>query len=323
MKKVSLVFRKKSSFFNSIENVFENLAPYFQHYRLDLPCESIGLLNRFKNIRFLIQQKYSTIHITGHDHYLLWLPFKNTVLTIHDIEALKRKSGLKKWIFKKLWFDIPIKNAKAITTISEFSRTEILSLGNYKTPVTVIHNPLTLPLEYSPKEFNAEVTKILHLGAKKNKNLARTIMALTGLSCHLTIIGQPNSEVLELLKVNSISYTLKSNLTQVEIMEEYKKCDLVSFVSTYEGFGLPILEAQAVGRPVITSNVSSMPEVAGNGAYLVNPFSIEAIRAGLVKLIESNSLRNELIIEGLNNVSRFKPEIIANQYKKLYNQLVE
>jgi glycosyltransferase involved in cell wall biosynthesis len=322
MTRIQLIFRKREKVFHSIENVFNTLLPKLNSKKLVLPYESRALLNRIKNISFLKRQKASMNHITGHDHYLLWYPFKNTILTIHDIEALTRKSGFKKWLFKKLWFDIPIRNAKVVTTISEFSKSEILSLGNYGTPIKVIHNPLTLPLTFSPQAFNCKVPRILHLGTKKNKNLTRTVLALKGIKCHLIIIGNPDTELLNLLKLNGILHTIRTNLSQEEVVEEYKNCDLVSFVSSYEGFGLPIIEAQATGRPVLTSSLSSMPEVAGEGALLVNPFSTQEIREGILKIINDADLRTDLIQKGLINVERFSPSKIAKQYSEVYESLI-
>ena len=97
---------------------------------------------------------------------------------------------------------------------------------------------------------------------------------------------------------------------------------MVVFVSTYEGFGLPILEGNAVGRPVITSNISSMPEVAGDAACLVNPFDEAEIRNGVLKVIKESSYRQELVAKGLINVKRFRPEEIAKQYAELYKDII-
>lgn len=317
----TLIFRKKSRAFHSIENVFKTLLPFLNVRTLELTHSSEGMFNRLKNIRFLFNENNNLIHITGHDHYLLWWRFKKCILTIHDIEALNRKRGVKKWLFKKLWFDVPIRNAKLVTTISEFSRNELLRLNNYKTPIIVINNPITINVEFTPKEFNTQRPRILHLGTKNNKNLVRTIKALAGISCQLVIIGEKSKVLIDLLNSKNIQFTFKSQLTNKQVVEEYKACDFVMFVSTYEGFGLPIIEAQAIGRPVVTSKISSMPEVAGNAALLVDPFSVESIHRGVKKIISDKELRIRLISSGRENVNRFKPEIIAREYAKLYEKL--
>ncbi|MEX0597077.1 MAG: glycosyltransferase family 1 protein [Candidatus Paceibacterota bacterium] len=316
---VKLIKRKKNPKFNSIENVLGVLIPFLNIEEvLELPFLSKGVLNRIKNIMFLRRHNARLIHISGHDHYLLWYPFQKAILTIHDIEALKRKRGLKRWLFQKLWFDWPIRNAKVVTTISEFSKKEIQSINNYKTPIQVIYNPLTLPLIYTPKTFNTAKPRILHIGTKENKNLSRLIQALKGINCELIIIGKATESIKADLKTSEIDYTIKSNLSNEEMITEYKVSDFLAFVSTYEGFGLPILAAQAVGLPVLTSNVASMPEVAGEGALLVDPFSVKDIRKGILRLIEEGELRKILIQKGLVNINRFDVKIIAKQYNQLY-----
>lgn len=317
-----IIFRKHTKSFNSIENVFTTLLPFLNVSSIELPYESIGLFKRIGNILFLLKRKPKFTHITGHDHYLLWWPFKHTLLTIHDIEALHRKKGVKKWIFKKLWFHLPIKNASVVTTVSEFSKKEIASINKYNTPIHVIANPLTLPIKFKTKEFNTLLPRILHIGVKQNKNIFRLIKALSGIKCKLVIIGNQNRGLLTELKNHKLDYEIVSNITNEEVIEEYTKCDIVSLISTYEGFGLPIVEAQAIGRPVITSNCSSMPEVAGEGALLVDPYSISEIRSGFNELITNNELRTSLVEKGLVNVKRFDPELIARQYLTLYKNVL-
>lgn len=320
---IHLIYRKPNTAFHSIENVFDTLLPYLMAKKIELPYTSSGILNRWRNIGFVKNLNSNLIHITGNDHYLiLGLKKQKTILTIHDIEVLKRSSGIKRFILKKLWFDLPIKYATSVTTISEFSKNEILSLGNYKTPIQVIHNPLTLPIEHTPKQFNTNYPNILHIGTKQNKNLNRLIMAIKDIKCHLTIIGKLDINQTKLLHSNEINYTSKANLSNIEMIDEYINCDILSFVSTYEGFGLPIIEAQACGRVVISSNIASIPEIAGNGALLVNPMDVNDIKNGFNQLINNSKLRDELISKGLENVKRFEPKKIANQYQELYDRIL-
>jgi len=89
--------------------------------------------------------------------------------------------------------------------------------------------------------------------------------------------------------------------------------DVFLFPTFYEGFGLPILEAQSVGTPVVTSNVSSMPEVAGDGAVLINPKDISAIAEAVYKLISNESYKNDIIEKGYNNLKRFSWENCARE----------
>ena len=84
---------------------------------------------------------------------------------------------------------------------------------------------------------------------------------------------------------------------------------------------MPIIEAQSVGRPVVTSNLGAMKEVAEDSALLVDPFDITSIRSGILSVIENEALRNLLIEKGLNNVQRFSTKSIAKEYMKIYNEL--
>ena len=102
---------------------------------------------------------------------------------------------------------------------------------------------------------------------------------------------------------------------------EYINCDLITFVSTYEGFGLPIIEGQSVGRAVITGNISSTTEIAGGSCCLVNPFNINSIASGITRVINDDSYRNRLIQDGFKNVHRFNSRNISLEYLKLYQRM--
>ena len=160
-------------------------------------------------------------------------------------------------------------------------------------------------------------------GAAPNKNLLRLVEALKDITCKLVVIGMPGKKEIEKIEEDKIAYIIKSNLSSEELYREYVNADIVSFVSTFEGFGMPIVEANCVERAVLTSNISSMPEVAGDAACLVDPYDTEDIRKGLLKLIHDKAYREQLIANGRKNKLRFDGQIIAEQYYQLYKRIAE
>ncbi|MDD5490119.1 MAG: glycosyltransferase family 1 protein, partial [Candidatus Moranbacteria bacterium] len=114
---------------------------------------------------------------------------------------------------------------------------------------------------------------------------------------------------------------LPGYIADEEKFELMKKAEAFLFPTFYEGFGLPILEAQSVGTPVITSNISSMPEVAGNGAVLVDPEDANAIAEAVHRIISDESYKNDIIEKGLENVKRFSWEKCAREISRLIYDL--
>jgi len=105
------------------------------------------------------------------------------------------------------------------------------------------------------------------------------------------------------------------------MLRAYQECDLVVFASTYEGFGLPIIEAQATGKPVVTSALAPMCDVAGGGAALVDPYEPASIREGIQKIISDPVYRDSLIQEGLHNAARYRAELVAAHYAAIYREM--
>jgi glycosyltransferase involved in cell wall biosynthesis len=96
-----------------------------------------------------------------------------------------------------------------------------------------------------------------------------------------------------------------------------------AFPSLYEGFGIPVLEAMACGTPVLTSNRSALPEVAGDAGLLVDPYDTQAISDGLAELLTSQSLRDELARRGLDRAQRFTWRQVAEQTVRVYREVVD
>ena len=100
-----------------------------------------------------------------------------------------------------------------------------------------------------------------------------------------------------------ISYSLVKN--PKELNQLYASAQALCFVPYFEGFGIPIIEAMRCGCPVITSNCTSMPEIAGDAALLVNPMEVNEIKNAMIKLITNNELRSELSARGLIHAQHF------------------
>jgi glycosyltransferase involved in cell wall biosynthesis len=287
--------------------------------------ESIGLWRRVAITFEAVHRQADVNHITGDVHFItLFMRRKSTILTIHDLNSLDRLTGLKRWLFRLIWLRIPVRRSRIITVISNATRDHVQrALGDISADIRVIPDCLCDGFDPYPKPFNTDRPTVLIIGLSPNKNFHRVAQALHGIPCNLRVIGHLTPELTKTLVKHEISYTSASRLTDQAIIEEYRKCDLLVFASTSEGFGLPILEAQAVGRPVITSNVSPMPEVAGDGAELVDPFDTGSIRAGILRVISNEQRRKELVERGFSNARRFSATAIAEQYAELYREVAQ
>jgi glycosyltransferase involved in cell wall biosynthesis len=285
--------------------------------------ESAGLFKRLYNcVEAAFRQKKIT-HITGDVNYLgLFLKPASTIHTVLDCVFLDRSSGLSHKVLKFFWLTIPVKRSRYITAISESTKTEILKYADCD-PDKIIVIPVAISEKFKRKDkiFNTAKPVILQIGTAPNKNLPRLIDALKGINCQLHIIGKREEQYEKHLKENGIDYFYLSGLSDAEMIKQYEEADIISFASVYEGFGMPILEAQAVGRVVVTANVFSMPEVAGDAACLVDPFNVQSIREGILKVIEDQEYREKLICKGFENIKRFHPDRIAEQYYQLYKKM--
>jgi len=255
-------------------------------------------------------------------HYVsLVLPSKSTIVTIHDIFAYCQGSWLKQKLLRFFCLVLPAWKAGYLTCISETTRQNVLKYCPWADKkIRVIYNPIDEQYVSFTREFNQSRPVILHIGTRENKNLERVIKSLEGIQCLLVIIGVLSEEQKKLLVDCHIDYINKYRLTDDEILEEYKGCDIVSFPSLKEGFGMPIIEGQAIGRPVLTSNRPPMTEVGADSVYYVNPEDVNSIKEGFQKLIANSELRTELIEKGTDNVNRFRAETIAAQYIELYKE---
>tara|TARA_R110002073_G_scaffold56906_2_gene144982 strand:+ start:20885 stop:21889 length:1005 start_codon:yes stop_codon:yes gene_type:complete len=313
----------------SIERLFKGirlkLSDHGVHVNeLVAPRFSKGIVSRIQNIQWAKTLRADVFHVTGDIHYVtLGMTAEKTVLTIHDLEMLTRSKGLRRKLLKTFWFDLPLNRVAAVTVISEATKEKLLSLVDLDpTIVRVIPNFVDPRFEFVCYPSLDAPPRILLLGTKANKNLERTIQALQNIDCNIDIVGRLSDHQRQLLVECGNTFKNHVGISDDELIGLYRNCCVVCFASTEEGFGLPIIEAQATGRPVVTSNCSSMPEVAGTGAILVDPHDVDSISVGIQKALSDRECRQQLIHNGLKNCKRFQLESVAAQYADLYQFVV-
>ena len=206
-------------------------------------------------------------HIVGDIQYVaMGLTGNRTVLrfstrTSNRLYALR---GLRRLLLKWVYFSLPLRRCRFVTVISESTRTQLVTLFPFVAHKTIMV-PCCLPDGFQPvsRRLNVECPRVLQVGTGSHKNLERAAYALVGMNCIFHVVGRLNREQHTLLTRLNIRLENTWDLTDRDILKAYERADIVLFVSLSEGFGMPVIEANAIGRPVITSNISPMKDVAG------------------------------------------------------------
>lgn len=325
-RKVCFIHRKHADT-PSIERVFGILARELEKQGIEISHVRLpfgnGLFGMLANLLFFRVPEADILHITGHIHYIaLKLPADKTVLTVHDLGILRNRNGLRLAIIKRLFVDWPVGKLRHITAISNATKLEIITHTNCDpTKIVVINDPLDPEMKGGPKKFDAEIPVILQIGTAPHKNLERLIEAVIGMSCRLIIVGKLEDRLIEILKQNQIDYESEIADTDSKLRSIFEQSDIMAFCSTFEGFGLPIIEAQSMGIPVITSDLEPMNDVASAGAVLVDPNDASHIRKALEKLINDREFRDDIVAKGRENCIRFESSKIAAEYLRFYEKI--
>ena len=261
-------------------------------------------------------------------HTVPFIHPKRTIVTIHGLEyefCPEAYSWYERW-YMRISIRCSCRWAEMVVCVSENTKRDVMKLyGVSETKIRVIsegydkktENLSPITFDVLPATDTQEVPYLLFIGRlEERKNILRIIETFEILKRtyriphELVLVGKPGYGY---EKIRSKIQSLQSNIPIRElgyVSEEEKwsllrGADAFVFPTLYEGFGIPILEAQAAGTPVVTSNVSSLPEVAGDGAVYVDSESAESIAEGVWQVLSDPDLRNGIIEKATQNLSRF------------------
>jgi len=305
----------------------------------------------FNNIKDV--KDAEVVHFPFFDLFFRSLPIQQkfpTVVTIHDVTPLIFSKNFPPGIKGRLnffWQKIALNSVKAVITDSLSSKKDINKyLG---VPESKIFSIPLAPARHFQQIKDSQFLKnirdkydlpkqfVLYTGnINWNKNLINLSQACIESGVDLVLLGSgfEKKEGLDHAELSSYKEFLSkySNNPKIHIKGFVPDEDLVAILnqaeilllpSFYEGFGLPILEAQACGVPVITSNLSSMPEVAGEGAILVDPQSVTSVSQAINNILSNTQIRDNLIRLGLENVKKYSWEQTARETAEVYHSVIK
>ncbi|MDP2683590.1 MAG: glycosyltransferase family 1 protein [bacterium] len=266
---------------------------------------------------------------------------RKSIVTVHDLAIYKNPSWFPSQIFStKLLVPQSLRKADKIIAVSNSTRKDLQQIFNVSSKkIKVIYEGASvqkIPVKSkqldSLQRFNLGPKYILFIGTlMPRKNIITLIRAYKQLiklepgfgEYQLILAGAKGyksedvfNEIKELKLKKHVKYL--GYVTHNQKMDLIKKATCFTFPSSYEGFGLPVLEAMSLGTPVITSNTSSMPEVAGKAALLVDPENVQEITKALKRLLSDKNLQARLIKAGKKQAGLFTWEQAAKETIKLY-----
>lgn len=279
-------------------------------------------------------------------HYnipLLPIRAKKLMVTIHDANhlAFYDTLGFAQKMYVKYVFKKAVSKADLLLTDSIFSQNEIKKYTKTAKLAHIIHCSINVHkfyfdsnvavLERVREKYNLPDEFILFVGnVKPHKNLKVLLQAMSHVDTKLVIVGKKdgflNGDDLDDILQNNQDIAEKVHFTgfvdDVDIPVIYNLSKLFVFPSLYEGFGIPPLEAQACGCPVVSSNYASLPEVCGNSVIYFDPHNATDLADKIKIFLSDNELRQEFILRGYENIKRFDWEKSANKIAILIEKCV-
>lgn len=297
------------------------------------------------SIAFLFFDKYKLdlVHEPSLINFLLPTKFK-TIVTVHDIFFLiSEKNKIKRLFLNFLYKTILYKTDKIIVD-SESTKKDLVKYFNInELKITVIYAAVcreykviknrNTEAKRMRKKYHLSFPFILFVGTlEPRKNLPRLIEAFHKLKIRnsfkhkLVIVGKKGWNYKNIFEIiNKLgekeNVVFTGYIPDEDLIFLYNTASLFVFPSLYEGFGLPVLEAMACGCPVICSNTSSLPEVAGGAAMMIDPYKVEALINAMEKMLIDENLRKSMIEKGLKQVEKFSWINTARETLQVYNNI--
>jgi glycosyltransferase involved in cell wall biosynthesis len=249
------------------------------------------------------------------------------ILTLHDLNHIDRPENSSP--LKRLYYATVLKRAchcaAAVVTVSEFSRGQILAWSGVP-PSKVVNVGCGVDPEYRPGIAPRQLPFPYLLcvsNRKRHKNEFRTVEAFARsvlpAEMRLVFTGGSTPELAAYIERQNLASRVNfvGVVPDAQLPSLYGQAEALVFASLYEGFGLPVLESMACGTPVVTSNTSALPEIAGGAALLVDPVSVPQIAGAMERIVSDSALREQLREKGLAQAARFLWEDTIARVRRL------
>lgn len=265
----------------------------------------------------LLHERNKTDLLYSTSHYSPKFSVIPSIISIMDLSYIHYPHMFKVSDYYKLkyWTALSAKKASKIITISRFTRSEIIKYYSVNPDKIIVVYPGVNHDKYKPNNKSNKKGFFLYVGTlQPRKNITGLIEAFSRLknrdNLSLMIVGQKGwlyQGIFDEVKKKGLESKIKfcDYVTENELISYYQDAACLVLPSFYEGFGIPVIEAMACGCPVIASNISSLPEISGDAAQLVDPYSIDSIKGGIEKVLTDNNYRNMMIERGLERAKYF------------------
>ncbi|TCD47274.1 glycosyltransferase family 1 protein [Chlorobium sp. N1] len=240
--------------------------------------------------------------------------YGNSIVVIHDIayERYPDAFSLQYRLLYRIMVPRLLRSAKAIVTVSEFSKSELVARFNLSPDdVSVVHNAVRGVFRNQTAESTERyILAVSSINRQKNfHSLIQAFNRLRDVEVKLYIVGGFNriftDPVLKAEVTGNPNIVFKGRVSDGELISLYSNALCFVFPSFYEGFGLPPIEAQSCGCPVVASNAASLPEICADSVVYCDPGSVDDIAQKISMLLEHDELRQELVRKGFANSRRF------------------